>query len=103
MAAKREALIVAESTWSAEFNQAQAKRNDVLKRLSNQRTVTEQIIKLREGITEYTNQIRELEEQLRIQREPSKQLEEAMGLLGADQRRARSTHPGVGGDDRISF
>ena len=81
VAAKRDALGVAESKWKAEFQQAVTKRNDVLKQLSDQRTVTEQIIKLREEITKHTNQIREIEEKRRIQGDPAKQLEAALGRL----------------------
>ena len=70
LAAKRTALNDAEAVWAAKFKQARISRDAVLEKLGEHKTATAQIIKLREDITETTNQIGDLEIDLKAQGDP---------------------------------
>jgi chromosome segregation protein len=89
---KRGALSVAESDWVAKFKQARAARDAVLEKLGAHKTVTGQIIKLREEITDITDQIGDLETKLTAEGDPSAGLQKAMDALRSinDQRADRT-------------
>jgi type III restriction enzyme len=79
--AKRNALTSAETAWAGKFKNARDRRDAVLEKLSEHRTVTAQIIKLREEITDITNQIGDLEAQLASAGDPAKVLNQAVATL----------------------
>jgi type III restriction enzyme len=81
LAAKREALTAAETDWAVKFTQARVARDGVLQKLGDHRTVTAQIIKLREEITNINNQIGDIEAQLKAQGDPSTALNVALDEL----------------------
>ena len=78
LAAKRTALTDAETAWAEKFKQARISRNAVLDKLGAHKTATAQIIQLREDITETTNQIADLEAELKAQGDPSASLTAAL-------------------------
>lgn len=78
---KRDALTAAETEWDAKFNKAREARDAVLEKLSEHKTVTAQIIKLREEVTELTNQIGDLEAQLKGAGDPASTLQQALAAL----------------------
>ena len=61
---KRETLTKAETDWIGEFRQARNNRNAVLEKLSEHKTVTTQIIKLREEISDIEIEIGNIEVQV---------------------------------------
>lgn len=79
--AKRDGLTAAETAWAEKFRKAREARNAVLDKLSEHKTVTAQIIKLREEITELTNQIGDLEAELKAAGDPAEDLQKAIGKL----------------------
>ena len=81
IAVKRIALTVAETTWTEKVKQARTSRDAVLQKLGAHQTVTAQIIKLHEELTESTNQIADLEAQLTTQGDPSLNLSTTLGQL----------------------
>ena len=81
LTAKRSKLSIAESGWVIRFEKARNARDDVLKKLGAHKTVTSQIILLREQITELNNQIGDLETKLKTHGDPSKGLTEAVTKL----------------------
>ena len=80
LADKRTALTDAETAWAKRFKQARISRDTVLEKLGAHKTATAQIIKLRENITEATNQIGDLEAELKAQGAPSSTLTETLGV-----------------------
>lgn len=92
LVAKRAALSAAEVEWETKFKKARTERDDVLKKLGAQKAVTGQIIKLREEITEITNQLGDLEAELKSQGDPSAALNAALSELRLinDQHGART-------------
>lgn len=89
---KRAALKKAEEAWSAGFKEARVARDGVLEKLGAHKTVTSQIIKLREEITDLTNQIGALEAKLKADGDPAAGLTQALADLRKihDQRAART-------------
>ena len=85
-------LSAAELEWTTKFNKARIARDSVLARLGAHKTATGQIIKLREEVTEVTNQIGDLEAKLKAQGDPSSALSTALAELRHinDQRSART-------------
>ena len=81
LADKRIALTDAETAWAEKFKQARNSRNAVLEKLGAHQAATAQIIKLREDITEATNQIGDLEAELKAQGDPSATLTEVLDEL----------------------
>ena len=81
LADKRIALTDAETAWAEKFKQARNSRDAVLVKLEAHQTATAQIIKLREDITEATNQIGDLEAEFKAQGDPSATLTEALDEL----------------------
>ena len=81
LAAKRTALTDAETAWVEKFKQARISRDAVLEKLGAHKTVTAQIIKLREDITETTNKIGDLDAELKAQGEASATLTAALDEL----------------------
>lgn len=78
LAAKRTALTDAETAWAEKFKQARTSRDAVLEKLGAHQTVTGQIIKLREEITETTKELGDLEAELKAQGDPSATLTSAL-------------------------
>ena len=78
---KHGALAAAESVWKKEFKEVLAQRNSVLQQVGSQKEVTSQIINLRQKITDLTNQIGSLEEQNRVEGDPSERLATALANL----------------------
>lgn len=89
---KRAALTTAEDDWSAGFKKARTARDSVLEKLGAHKTATSQIIKLREEITDLTNQIGTLEAQLKADGDPASGLTQALADLRQihDQRAERT-------------
>ncbi len=87
--AKREILASVESEWSETFRKARVARDAVLDKLSEHKTVTAQIIKLREEITDLANQIGDLEAQLKASGDPSSNLHQVVDAL-KDKNRQRT-------------
>lgn len=79
--AKRETLTAAETAWADSFKKAREARDAVLEKLSEHKTVTAQIIKLREEITDLTNQFGDLEAQLKAVGDPAATLQQAVATL----------------------
>ena len=81
LTAKRTALTDAETAWAEKFKRARFSRDAVLEKLVAHKTATAQIIKLREDITETTNQIGDLEAELKAQGDPSTALTSTLDQL----------------------
>jgi len=79
--ARRKALTTAEIEWTEQFKVARKERDAVLEKLSEHRTVTGQIIKLREEITDLTNQAGDLDAQLMAAGDPASGLQQAVNTL----------------------
>ena len=77
---KRDALTSAETNWAERFKQARDARGAVLEKMSEHKTVTAQIIKLREEITDITNQIGDLDAQIKAG-DPTVTLQQVVGAL----------------------
>ena len=71
----------AETAWAEKFKQARTTRDAVLKKLGTHKTATAQIINLREDITKVTNQIGDLEAELKAHGDPSVTLTAALDEL----------------------
>ena len=82
---KRDKLTVVETKWANKFKQARNARDALLEKLSGHKTVTAQIIKLREEITDITHQIGDLEAQLKAG-DPTDTLQQAAGTLKVTNR-----------------
>lgn len=78
---KRDALSVAEAEWAGRFKKAREARDAVLEKLGEHKSVTAQIIKLREEITQLTSQIDDLESELKVVGDPAEGLQEAVTAL----------------------
>ncbi|MCX8281779.1 AAA family ATPase [Phyllobacterium sp. 0TCS1.6C] len=74
-------LATAETSWEADYKAARAARDAVLDKFSAHRTVTAQIIKLREEIVDATNQIGDLEADIHADGDPSGGLRAALKSL----------------------
>lgn len=99
----RAALTTAEGEWSASFKVARAARDSVLEKLGAHKTVTSQIIKLREEITDLTNQIGTLEAKLKADGDPASGLTQALtGLRKIHDRRAERTQQWASEIERLS-
>lgn len=92
IAKRRAALTDAETAWMAKFKHARTARDAVLEKLGAHKTVTAQIINLREEITEITNQIGDLEARLKAEGDPTTVLTKALADLRTvnDQRAERT-------------
>jgi chromosome segregation protein len=78
---KKASLSTAEVQWAAKFKEARAARDGVLEKLGAHKTVTTQIIKLREEITEITNQIGDLDAKLKADGDPASILNHTLAEL----------------------
>jgi len=89
---KRAELAAAEAEWGPKFKDARKARDDVLEKLGAHKTVTSQIIKLREEITDITNQIGDLDAKLKAGSDPATALKQALAQLkqATDQRADRT-------------
>ena len=81
LASKRTELHDAEMAWAEKFKQARTYRDAVLKKLGTHKTATAQIINLREDITKVTNQIGDLEAELKAHGDPAVTLTAALDEL----------------------
>lgn len=90
--ARRAELSTAEVQWATKFKEARTARDGVLEKLGAHKTVTSQIIKLREEITDVTNQIGDLEAKLKADGDPASTMTEALAQLRTinDQRAERT-------------
>ena len=96
-------LTAAEEEWAVKFQQARAARNGILEKLENHKTVTSQIISLREEIDKITNQIGDLETKLNVQGDPSEALNTALGALRCvNDRRGKRTQEWADKIERLS-
>lgn len=86
---RRETLTAAEKKWAEKLKTAREKRDKVLEKLIEHKTVTAQIIKLSEDITDLTNQIGDLETQLKAAGDPDSSLENEVHAL-KDKNRQRT-------------
>ena len=90
--AKRDALTFAETEWAGKFQKARDARDAVLEKLSEHKTVTAQIIKLREEITVITNQIGDLDTELKAAGDPAEALKQTLATLkGTNRKRTERT------------
>jgi type III restriction enzyme len=89
---KRGKLSTAEAEWTEKFKNARTARDSVLEKLGAHKTVTTQIIKLREEITETTNQIGDTEAQLQADGDRASTLTQTLANLKQinDQRVTRT-------------
>jgi type III restriction enzyme len=89
---KRAGLSTAEAEWAAKFKEARTARDGVLEKLGAHKTVTSQIIRLREEITQLTNQIGDLDAKVKADSDPASVLTKALAELKQinDQRAKRT-------------
>lgn len=78
---KRAALSETEGKWATDLQKARTARDDALSKLSAHQTVTQQIIKLKEELTGATNDVADLEAQLKGETDPAAALTAAIGEL----------------------
>ncbi len=81
LADKRTVLNDADTAWAERFKQARDSRDAVLEKLGAHQTATANIIKLREDITKATNQIGDLESELKAQGDSSAALTKGLDAL----------------------
>ena len=96
---KREALTTAEEDWAAKFTEAHKARDTVLEKLSEHKTVTAQIIRLRKEITDLTNQIADTETQIKAAGDPTAALAEKVDALKCIQLPKKQTHAAMGSEN----
>ncbi len=100
---KRARLNTAEGEWAAEFKDARTARDGVLEKLGAHKTVTSQIINLREEITDLTNQIGTLEAKLKADGDPASGLTQALAdLRQIHDRRAGRTQEWASEIEKLS-
>ena len=103
LAKRRTVLTGAETAWAAKLQQARTARDAVLEKLGAHKTVTAQIIKLREEITELTNQIGDLEARLKAEGDPTAALTKVLaGLRTVNDQRAERTQAWAKEIERLS-
>ena len=78
---KRATLTAAEADWAEKFKKAREARDAILEKMGEHKTVTSQIIKLREEITDLTNQIGDIDAQLKAAGDPADALEKSVTML----------------------
>jgi chromosome segregation protein len=89
---KRAELSKAEGDGATKFRGARTARDSVLEKLGAHKTVTTQIIKLREEITELTNQIGDVDSKLKADTDPASDLNQALvELKRVNNQRAKRT------------
>jgi chromosome segregation protein len=100
---KRTKLSEAETEWAEKFKVARAARDGVLEKLGAHKTVTTQIIKLREEITDVTNQVGDLEAKLKADGDPASILKVALAdLRRINDQRAKRTQEWAKEIERLS-
>ncbi len=92
LTAKRATLLTHESEWKLSYDDALSRRNSVMEKFGNQQAVTRQIIKLREEINRYENQIADLKQNMKASGDPSDQLDAELTRLRriTDERNQRT-------------
>lgn len=89
---KRQAMSQAESHWAKKFKKAREERDAVLEKLSEHKAATAQIIKLREEVSDLTNQIGDLEAKIKAAGDPAAIFQEKVAALKeANDGRAKRT------------
>lgn len=89
---KRDELSAVETQWGVKFKEARSARDKVLEKFSAHKTVTSQIKKLRDEITDITNQIGSLEAKLKVAADPTSILTQTLkGLRKTVDQRATRT------------
>lgn len=100
---KRVDLANAESEWDTKFKEARAARDRVLEKLGAHTTVTAQIIKLKEEITDVINQIGDLETKLKAATDPTVSMTQRLAdLKDANNQRATRTKEWAEEIERLS-
>ena len=100
---KRAVLATAEAEWATVFKEARTARDRVLEKLGAHKTATSQIIKLREEITDLTNQIGTLEAKLKADGDPASGLTQALAnLRQIHDRRAERTQQWASEIEKLS-
>lgn len=79
----RDKLTAAEETWVTKLHAQKDARDAVLEKLGAHKVVTDQIIALREQLTEHTNQLAQLQAEVDAAGDPSEALKTAMDALKA--------------------
>lgn len=92
VAAKRSEVANAENIWLARLTAAREARDQVLEKLGEHKTVTAQIIKLKEELTAATNRVADLDEELKTSGDPTPRLVAAVSDLrhASDLRSAKT-------------
>ncbi len=100
---KKSELSAAEVPWVTKYKEARVARDSVLQKFSAHKTVTAQIIKRREDMTEMTNQIGDLESRLQADGDRSLALNHALvALKTINHRRAARTREWANEIERLS-
>lgn len=100
---RRAELAKAEAEWDAKFKETRRARDGVLEKLGAHRTVTSQIITLREELATVTNEIGDLEARLKAEGDPSLALSEALFVLKSiNNKRAERTQEWAREIERLS-
>ncbi|MDP2377624.1 TrlF family AAA-like ATPase [Reyranella sp.] len=81
MKSKRNSITATEGKWAATFKKTREARDGVLEKMGAHKTVTAQIIKLKEELTAIINQIADLEAKLKAQKDPATALTAAIAHL----------------------
>ena len=103
LADKRTALADEETAWAEKLKLARNSRDGVLEKFGAHQTATAQIIKLREEITEATNQLGDLEAKIKGQGDPSTTLTGALDeLRQVNGARDTQTHQWANEIERLS-
>lgn len=103
LASKRDELTAHEEKWQEDFQRAREARNSILEKLGEHRTVTAQIITLREEVTELTKEIDDREAQLKAGGDPARELTQAVATLKEiNQHRAEKTQKWADEIERLS-
>ena len=103
LAGKRTALADQETAWAERLKLARKSRDAVLEKFGAHQTATAQIIKLREEITEATNQLGDLEAEFKGQGDPSTTLTDALDeLRQVNGARDTQTHEWANEIERLS-
>ena len=90
--AKKSELKESETKWNKKYMEARAARDAALEKLGEHKTVTSQIIKLREEVSQISNEIGNLESELKAAGDPSEGLnEKLLNLKEKSNERAKQT------------
>lgn len=89
---RRAPMVATEKEWETTFKDVRKARDAVLEKLGAHRTVTAQIIKLKEELTDTTNQIADLDQKIKAAGDPTQGMTAALaGLRAAYDARSTRT------------